>query len=64
MRYTAKIKAEIVLAVRNGDLTEKEACEEHNISPAEFAGWARALDRAGTQGLRVTRTQTYRAAFG
>ncbi|MEO0499459.1 MAG: DUF1153 domain-containing protein [Pseudomonadota bacterium] len=62
-RWVVRRKAEVVAAVKGGMLTVDEACERYGLSMEEFTGWQRAVDRAGLAGLRVTRTQHYRALF-
>ena len=51
-RWVVRRKAEVVAAVNGGLLTIEE-----------FAGWQRAVDRSGMQGLRVTRIQHYRDLY-
>ena len=49
---------------RNGGLlTIDEVLERYNLTLEEFAGWQRAVDRSGMQGLRVTRIQHYRDLY-
>ena len=62
-RWVVRRKAEVVAAVKGGLLTTDEACERYSLSIEEFTSWQRAVDRAGLAGLRVTRTQHYRALF-
>lgn len=62
-RWVVRRKAEVVAAVKGGLLTTDEACERYGLSLEEFTSWQRAVDRAGLAGLRVTRTQHYRALF-
>jgi len=62
-RWTARRKAEVVAAVDGGLLSWDEACERYSLSIEELTGWQRAVDRIGVPGLRVTRTQQYRAYF-
>ncbi|MBV7256421.1 DUF1153 domain-containing protein [Pacificimonas sp. WHA3] len=62
-RWVVRRKAEVVAAVKGEMLTIDEACERYDLSLEEFNGWQRAVDRAGLAGLRVTRTQHYRALF-
>ena len=59
-RWVIRRKAEVVAAVACGLLTVREACDRYKISGEEFAGWQRAVNRAGPLGLRVTRIQFYR----
>ena len=60
-RWVARRKAEVVAAVRGGLLTLEEALARYNLTPEEFVGWQRALDRHGLAGLRATRARTYQA---
>jgi hypothetical protein len=59
-RWVARRKAEVVTAVRAGLLTFEQACERYNISHEEYAGWERAIDQHGMNGLRVTKIQDFR----
>lgn len=61
IRWTIRRKGEIVAAVKGGLLTLAEMEARYNISLEEYATWARAFDRAGLGGLRVTQAQYYRA---
>ena len=62
-RWVVRRKAEVVAAVNGGLLDPEEACERYNLTPEEFAGWQRAVDRSGMKGLRVTRIQRYRREY-
>ena len=62
-RWVIRRKAEVVAAVNGGLLTIDEVCERYNLTLEEFAGWQRAVDRSGMQGLRVTRIQHYRDLY-
>ena len=62
-RWVVRRKAEVVAAVKGGLLSADDACARYGLSLEEFTGWQRAVDRAGLAGLRVTRTQHYRALF-
>ena len=62
-RWVVRRKAEVVAAVNGGLLTIDELCERYGLTLEEFAGWQRAVDRSGMQGLRVTRTQHYRDLY-
>jgi hypothetical protein len=53
-------KAELIAAVRNGEITLEEACRHYELSPEEFAGWLAAFEKHGVPGLRATRFQVYR----
>lgn len=60
-RWTVRLKAEIVRAVRGGWVPIDEVCQRYGISADEFVAWERDLDRYGIPGLRTTRYQIYRA---
>jgi len=59
-RWVARRKAQVVAGVRAGLLTLDEACRRYTLTAEEFLSWARAIDRHGVRGLRVTRLQDYR----
>ncbi|MBT2187250.1 DUF1153 domain-containing protein [Sphingobium nicotianae] len=54
-------KAEVVAAVNGGLLTMEEALDRYNMTLEELAGWLRAVERFGLNGLRTTRSLRYRA---
>ncbi len=60
VRWVTSRKAVVVSAVRQGLLSEAEACARYNLSEEEFSGWGRMIDRHGVKGLRTTRIQQYR----
>jgi transposase-like protein len=60
-RWVASRKAAVVAAVRQGLLTEEEACKRYGLSREEFEGWRAALDEHGVGALRATRIQLYRS---
>ena len=62
-RWVVRRKAEVVAAVSGGLLTVDEACQRYSLTLEEFAGWQRAIDRAGMPGLRVTRIRQYRDLY-
>ncbi len=62
-RWVVRRKAEVVAAVSGGLLSVDEACERYSLTLEEFAGWQRAIDRAGMPGLRVTRIRQYRDLY-
>ena len=62
-RWVVRRKAEVVAAVNGGLLTIDEVCDRYGLTIEEFAGWQRAVDRSGMQGLRVTRIQQYRDLY-
>ena len=59
-RWTFLCKAQLVLAVRGGLITQEHACERYGVSPEEFLSWERSIAKHGTRGLRATRSQEYR----
>lgn len=62
-RWVVRRKAEVVAAVSGGLLSVDEACQRYSLTLEEFAGWQRAIDRAGMPGLRVTRIRQYRDLY-
>ena len=62
-RWVVRRKAEVVAAVKGGLLTLDEVLDRYGLTLEEFAGWQRAVDRSGMQGLRVTRIQQYRDQY-
>lgn len=62
-RWVVRRKAEVVAAVNGGLLSIDEVLERYDLTLEEFAGWQRAVDRSGMQGLRVTRIQHYRDLY-
>ncbi|MDB5661716.1 MAG: hypothetical protein JWM38_2472 [Sphingomonas bacterium] len=63
-RWVARRKAQVVAAVKGGLLSLDEVCDRYSLTIEEFASWQRALDKVGLPGLRVTRLQEYRSAYG
>jgi len=51
-RWTARQKAAVIRAVRNGTLTETEARARYLLSEDELAGWQADFDRNGMAGLQ------------
>lgn len=62
-RWVVRRKAEVVAAVNGGMLSVDEVCDRYRLTPEEFAGWTRAIERSGMPGLRVTRIQHYRDLY-
>lgn len=60
-RWVAHRKAQIVVAVESGLMSIDEVIERYGLSIEEFAGWQRAMDRAGVAGLRIAWLQKDRA---
>jgi Protein of unknown function (DUF1153). len=59
-RWVASRKAAVVAAVRQGLITEDQACARYGLSLEELHGWRDALDEHGVGALRATRLQLYR----
>ncbi len=59
MRWTPRRKAEIVVAINEGLITEAEAKVRYGVSDEELATWKRDFAALGWEGLRVTRLQEY-----
>jgi transposase-like protein len=59
-RWVASRKAAVVAAVRQGLLSEDEACRRYGLSREEFESWRAALREHGVGALRTTRLQLYR----
>src|SRR5262245_21119118 len=62
-RWSARRKAAVVFAVRNGSISRGDAYRRYLLSPEELAAWEAALDQNGIPGLRSTREQSYRHAL-
>ncbi len=59
-RWVIGRKAEVVVAVRNGQIGLDEACERYRLSTEEFFNWEQLFAAHGMRGLQVTRLQEYR----
>jgi hypothetical protein len=55
LRWTIRIKAEVVMAVERGVLTAEAACARWGLTAEELAGWRAAFAVHGRTGLRATR---------
>ena len=53
--WTARRKAAVVLAIRNGTLRLGEAYDRYMLSEEELSGWEAAFDQDGVAGLQVKR---------
>jgi hypothetical protein len=60
IRWVARRKAAVVVAVRAGKITLEEACSYYQLSEEELLGWQHSLDSHGLRGLSVKRLQGYR----
>jgi len=54
-RWTARNKAAVVLAIRNGTLRLGEAYDQYMLSEEELSGWEAAFDQDGLAGPQVKR---------
>lgn len=61
VRWVISRKAQVVAAVEAGRITLEEVCGRYSISEEEFKAWQVSLSRHGVYGLRITRSQLYRA---
>jgi two-component system, cell cycle response regulator CtrA len=59
--WTVRRKAEVVLAVRTGQISLEEVLPRHHLTEEEFRAWERAYEAHGLPGLRTTRVQQYRS---
>jgi Protein of unknown function (DUF1153) len=62
-RWSARRKALVVGAVRDGAMTFADACRHYQISTEELVSWQRAIEANGVPGLRATRMQLYRGSL-
>ncbi|MBS0362731.1 MAG: DUF1153 domain-containing protein [Proteobacteria bacterium] len=60
-RWTVRLKAEVVEAIRAGRVTAQDVMDHFGIAPEELAGWSRRYAAGGRSSLRVTRLQDVRA---
>ena len=52
MRWTARRKAEVIITIRNGEISLEEAKSRYGVSDDEIAAWMRDYDAHGERGLR------------
>jgi hypothetical protein len=52
-RWTARYKAAVVEAIRQGALSTAEACYRYGLSKDELLEWNRHFEMAGVKGLEV-----------
>jgi hypothetical protein len=57
IRWVARRKAEVVVAVQGGLLSLDEACSRYALDRVEFLTWQDCFASFGLVGLRTTRTQ-------
>ena len=55
LRWTIRIKDEVVMAVERSVLSAEEACARWGLTQEELAGWRSAFAVYGRTGLRATR---------
>jgi hypothetical protein len=55
LRWTPRHKLWIVVAVRDGALSAKEACLRYRLSSEELAAWVESFERHGFAGLHAKR---------
>lgn len=61
-RWTARHKAQIVIAVRCGLISLEEACDNYKLTVDELFAWRESYDRHGLRGLSTIRLHLYRSA--
>ncbi len=61
IRWSAWKKAAVVIAVRSGTISVREACDRYILSEEELSRWKEAFDRDGIDGLRI-KTRSRRGA--
>jgi hypothetical protein len=61
-RWTARHKAQIVIAVRCGLISLEEACGDYKLTVDELFAWRESYDRHGLRGLSSIRLHLYRSA--
>jgi transposase-like protein len=52
MRWTARRKAAVIIAIRNGEISLDEAKSQYGLSDEELAPWMRDYDTHGERRLR------------
>lgn len=60
IRWTAKLKEEVLTLIATGQLTEQEAHMIYDLSDEELEQWRRLYNRHGVRGMRTTRLHEYR----
>lgn len=49
--WGSRMKAAVVMAIRDRLITRQEAYEQYDLSPEELASWEAAFDRGGQRAL-------------
>src|SRR5882762_1208307 len=60
-RWDARKKARVVIAVRSGTLSRREAFDRYLLSAEELSQWEETFDREGIAGLQIKRRSDRRA---
>lgn len=60
IRWGIRRKAQLIDAIRHGQLTFDEARVRYRLSVEELVSWQAFFDKHGQRGLRTTLTQQYR----
>ncbi len=60
LRWVARRKAVVVMAVEHGLIPRDEVLERYGLSDEEFSLWESAVCQHGEAALRVTKIQLYR----
>jgi hypothetical protein len=60
LRWVARRKAVVVMAVEHGLIPRDEVLERYGLSDEEFSLWEAAVRQHGEAALRVTKIQHYR----
>ncbi len=61
-RWTARYKAQIVIAVRSGLISLEDACSNYKLTVDELFSWQESYDRYGLRGLSTIRLHLHRSA--
>jgi hypothetical protein len=59
-RWIPQRKAEIVAAIRSGNMSFEDARDRYTLSMEEYLSWQLGLELSGLAGLRVNRVQQNR----
>lgn len=60
VRWNARRKAELLLAIRAELISLREAVDLYELSGEEIMGWSRLFERHGLEGLKTTKAQNFR----
>ncbi|MFH5773633.1 DUF1153 domain-containing protein [Paracoccus sp. NGMCC 1.201697] len=60
IRWVASRKAVVVAAVKYGLLTRDAALKRYDLTGEEFDAWCIAVDRHGSEALKITRLQKFK----